>query len=97
MIARSGVGQPWLIHRLIAEMRGEKYVLPSANEIGVIFIEHVEGLVKLLGNEKFAILQARKFAKYYARNLAKKMEFCAAMNVCTQLSELKKICCHYFV
>ncbi len=96
MIARAGVGQPWLIRKLMAEMHQEKYVIPSLKEIGDIFIEHVEGLNKLLGNEKFSILQARKFAKYYARSMGNRMEFCAAMNVCISLSELKTICLNYF-
>ncbi len=97
MIARAGVGQPWLIRKLMAEMRQEKYAVPSLKEIGDIFIEHVIGLDKLLCSEKFSILQARKFAKYYGRNLINKMEFCTAMNTCTSLRELKTICSYYFV
>lgn len=96
MIARAGVGQPWLIRKLIAEMQGEHYVLPSFKEIGEIFFEHVDRLNQLLKNEKFAILQARKFAKYYARGLQNKLEFCDAINSCIRLDELKLICLNYF-
>ena len=96
MISRAGVGQPWLIGKLIAEMRQEKFVKPSVTEIGAIFLEHVSQLAQLLNNEKFAILQARKFAKYYARSLVNKMDFCKAINVCEDLDDLKSICTQYF-
>src|SRR5206468_5658569 len=69
MIARAGVGQPWLIGKLMAEMKQEKFILPSSKETGAIFIEHIIHLAELLGQEKFAILEARKFAKYYARQI----------------------------
>jgi tRNA-dihydrouridine synthase B len=96
MIARAGVGQPWLIKKLIAEMNHEKFVEPSPKEIGDIFREHVMGLSHLLGNEKFAILQARKFAKYYARSLPTKIAFCEAINACSTLRDLNDICKYYF-
>lgn len=67
MIGRAGVGQPWLIRQLINEMQQTRFALPSAQARGGMFMEHVERLSELLGNDKFAILQARTFAKYYAR------------------------------
>lgn len=89
MIARAGVGQPWLIQKLIAEMRDEAYIIPSNHEIAAVFYEHVSHLVHMLGNEKFAILQARQFAKYYARRFEQRGEFVAAVNRSQSLSELK--------
>ena len=97
MISRAGVGQPWLIGKLIAEMKQETFVLPSSEEIGSLFMEHVTHLAELLGSEKFSILQARKFAKYYARALKTRAEFCAAVNDCDNLNHLKKICNQYFL
>ena len=97
MIGRAGVGQPWLIQKLITEMRGEKFISPSAKEIGEVFLEHVEQLAILLNSEKFAILQARKFAKYYARDLPTQKELCLAVNECEDLLELKTICKEFFV
>lgn len=91
MVARAGVGQPWIIQKLIAEMKQESFTMPALEEIGAIFIEHVELLVKLLGNERFAILQARKFAKYYARSLANKAAFCAAINQSDELDALRSL------
>jgi tRNA-dihydrouridine synthase B len=97
MIGRAGVGQPWLIGKLIAEMKQEAFTLPSAEEIGKMFIQHVEQLSELLNTEKFAILQARKFGKYYARRLPKKADFCAEINVCETLEALKTLCLRYFI
>jgi len=96
MIGRAGVGQPWLIRQLIAEINQEIYIKPSTKEVGDIFVEHVILLEKLLRSEKFAILQARKFAKYYAREINQKTEFCEAMNTCNSLQALKTICLDYF-
>jgi tRNA-dihydrouridine synthase B len=96
MIGRAGVGQPWLIGKLIAEMNGEPFNLPLHQEQGALFLEHVMNLARLLGSEKFAILQARKFAKYYARGLASRLEFASRVNVCETLDELQSITGFYF-
>ncbi len=97
MISRAGVGQPWLIGKLIAEAQQKEFVIPTLAEISLIFLEHATQLTELLGREKFAILQVRKFAKYYARGLANKMAFCEAVNQCEGLAELEKICLKFFV
>jgi tRNA-dihydrouridine synthase B len=96
MIGRAGVGQPWLIAKLAAEMRGQSFNMPSQAEMGAMFLRHASELMTLLGNEKFAILQARKLAKYYARPLLKRMEFAAAVHACETLSGLKILCGKYF-
>jgi tRNA-dihydrouridine synthase B len=97
MIGRAGVGQPWLIRQLMAELNGETFRLPAYAEIGALFIEHTEGLIDLLGNEKFSIFQARKLAKYYARHLPEKHRLCAEINVCENLQDLKNITARYFI
>lgn len=97
MISRASVGQPWLIKKLVADMQQQIFQLPSITEIGLIFIEHVEKLIELLGDEKFAIIQARKFAKYYARNLENKLQFCEMVNQCESFCDLKEICLRCFI
>lgn len=96
MIARAGVGQPWLIQKLIAEINQESFFIPSLQEIGLIFMEHIQRLAQLLCNEKIAILQARKYAKYYARELENKLGFVSAVNTCENLSTLQEISYRYF-
>ena len=96
MIGRFGVGQPWLIGKLIADMQHKPFNIPTHAEIGAIFLRHVTLLIELLGNEKFAILQARKLAKYYARPLPERMNFSLAVNQCETLKELGELCSRYF-
>lgn len=97
MLARSGVGQPWLIGKLIAEVRNEVFQMPDLDKIGEIFFEHVSALAKLLNSEKFAVIQARKFAKYYARNMPWKDEFVSEVNNCQSLMALKLLVDMYFL
>jgi tRNA-dihydrouridine synthase B len=97
MIARAGIGRPWLVRQLIAEMNHEKFDGPAFSAIGGMFIEQIEQLINLLGSEKFAILQARTLAHHYACGLPRRKEFYNAIKVCTNFSELKKICLRYFV
>jgi tRNA-dihydrouridine synthase B len=97
MISRAGVGQPWLIKKLITEMQKETFTMPSMQEIHAIFIEHVIRIKELLNNEKFAIFQARKLGKYYSRTVKNRAEFCGALHTCTTLQELQSICSKHFV
>ena len=96
MIGRAGVGQPWLIKKLVAEIKQEKFIPPSYQEIGFMFLEHVQGLIALLGTEKLAILQARKFVKYYARGLKNKDKLCTAVNLCETFQELQALTLGFF-
>lgn len=95
MIGRAGVGQPWLIAKLIAEMQSKPFSLPDNPEICAALLEHVTRLAALLKSEKFAILQARKFAKYYARYLPNRPAFIEAINTCEDLSAFSTICQSY--
>ena len=96
MIGRAGIGQPWLIGKLIAEMNNESFSLPTPKEIGVAFLEQVQLLIKLFDNEKFAIIHARKLASCYAKRLPQRGEFSSLVNKCENLEDLKLICGQYF-
>ena len=97
MIARAGVGQPWLIGELIAHAQQSEYNRPSQTDIAAIFLEHITELSKLLNSEKFAVIQARKFAKYYGRTLKERSSFTSEVNHCETLNGLESICQQYFV
>ncbi len=90
MISRAGVGQPWLMAQLEAELHHKLYQPPGLTEIGELFLEHVQGLIDLLNNEKIAILQARKLAKYYARTVAERSMFCDKVNAVESFRDLVK-------
>lgn len=96
MIARAGMGQPWLIQQLIMEARGMPYQAPDSAERAKLFLTHIRDLKVLLESEKFAMLQGRKFAKYYARHLANRADFCEEVNTCEDILTLAKICERYF-
>jgi tRNA-dihydrouridine synthase B len=92
MVARASVGQPWLIGQLMATLKQQPFIPPERSAIKMLFLQHVEALAVLLGSETFAIIQARKFAKYYARHLENRAEFCHEMNRCTRFTELHRLC-----
>lgn len=96
MIGRAGVGKPWLIQQLIAEINHETFEKPSWFEIGEIFLTHIEQLTELLGSEKFAILQSRTLAKYYAKTHPQQAELVSAVNGCDHLKDLREICRRVF-
>jgi len=96
MIGRAGVGQPWLINQLLAGLNGQPFNKPSLQQIATIFLTHIQGLITFLGSEKFAMLHARKLAKYYARPLPNKNIFCCAVNRCHDFAELQKIAYDHF-
>lgn len=96
MISRAAVGQPWLIRQLIAKLQNKCFIKPSIIEIGSIFIEHIKKLSLLLSNERFAVYQARKFSKYYAKDLMNKLEFCEAINQCDSMDAFERTCLNYF-
>lgn len=96
MIARAGVGQPWLIKKLVSEMQHEQFIAPSIAQIGAIFFEHVAALAKLLNDERTAVLQARKFARCYARGINHRGRFCAEINECDNLTDCWNLCQKYF-
>lgn len=97
MIGRAGVGQPWLIKKLLASIDSTEFKHPTPTEIKSIFLEHVTNLIELYGNEKFAIIQARKLIKYYARGIKNKTSLIEAVNKCCDLSNLITLCNHYFI
>jgi tRNA-dihydrouridine synthase B len=88
MIARAGVGQPWLSKALIAQVQGKKFELPSLLARGEMLMMHIEGLAQLMQSEKVALLQARQFAKYYARDIPDRDAFIQAVHACDNIKSL---------
>ncbi len=69
MVSRASVGRPWLFQALQHARENKPFPKPSDNEIKRLFFEQVEGLAELLDSEKFALLHARKLAKYFSKSL----------------------------
>lgn len=74
MIARASVGDPWLFQEILQHAEGKPFVRPSLKDVGEVFKEHIQRLIQL-DNEKLAILQSRKLAKYYARSMKHRTEY----------------------
>jgi tRNA-dihydrouridine synthase B len=95
MVARASVGRPWLFKQIYAEARGEAYITPDFISIGKIFVEHIKGLVAL-ESERLAILQSRKLAKYYARDLPGRTAFVEKAQQAITLSSLLQLIDDFF-
>lgn len=96
MIARAGVGQPWLFQQLAAELNGQILLPPSNQVVGEIFLEHIQRLADL-ESEYIAVLQSRKLAKYYIRQRFDSLPFQQALNTATSLYAIEQLIRHYFV
>lgn len=91
MIGRASVGQPWLF----AALTDENFIAPKPKEIADIFLEHIDGLIQLQ-DEKLAILQSRRLAKYYGRSLENRKEFTIAMQNASSRQEAEQLILQYF-
>ncbi len=96
MISRAGVGQPWLIAKLIADINAKQFDLPSPNQIGMLLLRHARLLIDLLKNEKTAIFQMRKIGKYYARSLSSKSALIPQLQQCVTMTDLEKVITLFF-
>ena len=64
MIARAGLGRPWLFHQILTEFKsGKTESIPKAEQAELL-MQHVAGLIAIEG-EHLALLQARKLVAYY--------------------------------
>ncbi len=87
MISRGSMGQPWLFQQLLAEDRGESFQPPQPHVIGEFFLQHVERLASL-EDEISAVLQSRKFGKYYGRAASVTEPFYSHLIQSRKISEL---------
>lgn len=95
MIARAGVGQPWLFAQIRAELSGEIFAPPALVERGEIFLAHLRDLVELDG-ERNAVLQARGLAKYYVRGAFDAGDFLKSLNQLDQYQAVEDLVKQYF-
>jgi tRNA-dihydrouridine synthase len=90
MVGRASTGQPWLFAELTAIDQGKQYQHPSADEIGALFLSHIEKLIAL-ENESRALLQGRQFSKYYARAAGLSSEVYLRFYSVKALAELREL------
>lgn len=93
MIARASMGQPWLFQQLSQA----DFTLPTIEEIGATFIDHINQLAKLDAPYR-AVLQARKMGKYYARqHLTNSKPFLEQLMQCTCIDAFKALVTQFFI
>lgn len=87
MIARAGAGNPWLFEKIRADVMNENFIAPDREIIINVFLEHVQRL-SLLQDEKLAVLQSRKLAKYYFKSFEDAGVLVEKIQTMTGLDEL---------
>jgi tRNA-dihydrouridine synthase B len=65
MIARGAIGRPWVCQKVHDELRGIEFTKPTLEQQLDLFIDHLDGLIKLENNEYLACIQARRLIKHY--------------------------------
>ena len=95
MIARASVGQPWLFAQLWHQDTGTSFAPPTTTEIGQLLWQHVTQLAALEG-EHGAVLQSRRFIKYYARHIDNLDLLSQQVNQCMTLADIQKLLVVFF-
>ena len=90
MISRGCMGRPWLFAEIIAAFLNQPYNTPSSNEIFDLFLQHLEGLAKL-ENEAVALLQSRRFIKYYLKSYHNMQTLIEQFHSCKTINDAKAL------
>lgn len=90
MIARASLGQPWLFEKIYQELQGKVFKEPTLKTVGEMLLQHVRGLIEI-DTEVPAILQSRKLAKYYQRDLFYDALFTRSVNTVQTYGEFEKL------
>ncbi len=90
MIARAGLGRPWLFHQLIQEHQTGQSFPVSLVQQGELLLQHVSGLMAIEG-ERLALLQARKLVAYYFPMVTLSDHHMVMKNQLSTLSDLKAL------
>lgn len=68
MVGRGALGNPWLISNIKAQLLGEKWTLPTAEEKIKSALEHLESMIVFKG-EQVAVREMRKHIAWYLKGL----------------------------
>ncbi len=95
MIARGGLGNPWIFREIADILAGRVPYLPAPAERGETAIRHLEMLIELSG-ERIALQEMRKHFCWYARGLPGSARFRALVNQLQATTELTAAVRDYF-
>lgn len=94
MIARASVGAPWLFKQIREELTGHHFQPPTPSHILNLFHGHITLLMQL-ENEKLAVLQSRKLAKYYSRGFPNQKDFVLPIQTAETFAEIEEVILDY--
>ena len=96
MIARAGLGQPWLFKQAAAALKGEPMIpTPSLREQRDLLIRHQRRVAERFGEERGNILM-RKYSCCYAAGRPGAREFRGYASRCSSTQEFVRIVERYF-
>ena len=96
MIARGGLGNPWLFREALDVLAGREPRLPTPAETGATALRHLEMFVETFG-ERVALLEMRKHLCWYARGIPGVGQFRAQVNGLRNLEELARAVHEFFL
>jgi tRNA-dihydrouridine synthase B len=91
MVARAGLGRPWLFAELQAALSDKPFTKPNTKTVIKLMLTHITELAELIGSEHQAILQARGFAKYYLRQTDLPKDILDALRGCQTIKALNDL------
>lgn len=93
MIGRGALGAPWVFEAVNAFLKdGTVLPEPSVEQRMDVLCRQIEWAVALKG-ERVALLEARKHASWYMRNLRGAAVFRGEAGTLTTLNDLRRLCC----
>ena len=95
MIARGGLGNPWIFRQTLDILAGRELRLPSPAECHAVALQHLELFCQCFG-ERVALLEMRKHLCWYARGVPGAAQFRAHVNRLHALDELRDALHHFF-
>jgi nifR3 family TIM-barrel protein len=87
MVARGGLGNPWLFRDVLALQDGQAPVVASMGERLAVARRHLEFFVQFAG-ERVAVLEMRKHLCWYARGVPGAAQFRALVNQLDQKEQM---------
>jgi len=95
MIARGGLGNPWIFRETRDILAGREPQLPTPAETGAAALRHLEMYIETFG-ERVALLEMRKHLCWYARGIPGVGQFRAEVNRLRNVEELVRTLHDFF-
>jgi len=95
MIARGGMGNPWLFRETLQFLAGEIPVSPTTAERLEVSLCHLEKLAELRG-ERAAVREMRKHVSWYARGIPGVTAFRARVNQLDEMTSFVRVLEEFF-